>query len=180
MLLPNDPKSVEAQSSQAKCNGNFISGQNTFPALLCRGFVAFALMGLFFAARNQAVKSKPLYLWIFYGCLLGEARTMIADAPPKLFTTTIIAGLFWGSEPKFSLVSHEWGILTQSTTLRQMAASSAEAIGSSNIGVISQTLAWFWFDLAQRELTKWLQSTRQSDDQTNKRLQDPPLKVTVK
>ena len=79
---------------------------------------------------------------------------MIADAPPKLFTTTLIAGLFGGSEPKFSLVSKEWSTLTQSTTLRQMAASSAEAIGSSNIGVISQTLAWFWFDLAQRELTK--------------------------
>ena len=75
---------------------------------------------------------------------------MIADAPPKLFTTTLIAGLFGGSEPKFSLFSHEWGILTQSTNIGQ----TPEAIGSSNIGVISQTLAWFWFDLAQRELTK--------------------------
>ena len=79
---------------------------------------------------------------------------MIADAPPKLFTTALIAGLFGGSEPKFSLVSKEWSTLTQSTTLGQTSASSAKAIGSLNIGVISQTLAWFWFDLAQRELTK--------------------------
>ena len=68
MLLPNDPNSVEAQSSQPKCNGNFISGQNTFPALLCRGFVAFALMGLFFALQNEAVKSKPLYLSFMAVC----------------------------------------------------------------------------------------------------------------
>ena len=79
---------------------------------------------------------------------------MIADAPPKLFTTVLIAGLFWGSEPKFLLFSKEWSSLTQSTTFGQTSASSAEAIGSLNIGVISQTLAWFWFDLAQRELTK--------------------------
>ena len=178
MLLPNDPNSVEAQSSQAKCNGNFISRQNRFPALLCRGFVAFALMGLFFALQNQAVKSKPLYLWIFYGCLLGEARTMIADAPPNCLQPPSLPGLFWGSEPKFSLVSKEWR--TQSTTLGRTSASSAEAIGSSSNGVISQTLAWFWFDLAQRELTKWIQSTRQFDDQTNETLRETPLKVTVK
>ena len=90
---------------------------------------------------------------------------MIADAPPKLFTTVLIAGLFWGSEPKFLLFSKEWSSLTQSTTFGQTSASSAEAKGSSNIGV---TLASFWFDLAQRELTKWIQSSfnkaiRQSD-----------------
>ena len=182
MLLPNDPNSVEAQSSQAKCNGNFISGQNTFPAPLCRGFVAFALMGLFFALQNQAVKSKPLYLWIFYGCLLEEARTMIADAPPKLFTTVLIAGLFWGSEPKFLLFSKEWSSLTQSTTFGQTSASSAEAKGSSNIGVISQTLACFFIIWPkgnwQNEYNH--HSTRQFDNQTNKRLRDHPLNVTVK
>ena len=75
---------------------------------------------------------------------------MIADAPPKLFTTALIAGLLGGSEPKFSLFSHEWSILTQSTNIGQTSASSAEAIGSLNIGVISPNL------------------------------QDPPLKVTVK
>ena len=75
---------------------------------------------------------------------------MIADAPPNCLqppSLPVSSGDLNQNSPSFQTQ-------IQSTTLGQTSASSAEAIGSSSIGVISQTFAWFWFDLAQRELTK--------------------------